>query len=78
MDSRRLAKLAGFVLGVHLIDNYWNVEPAFHQAIYVHWLDFAVPIGLGGVWVALFLRHLRQRPVLPERDPRLIEALEKA
>jgi hypothetical protein len=66
------------VLAVHLIDNFWNVEPAFHNQLWVSWLDFAAPTAVGGVWVSLVLRQLRARPVLPLNDPRVAEALEKA
>jgi hypothetical protein len=78
LDSRRLAFLAALVLVVHLIDNYWNVEPAFHATLWVSWLDLAAPVAIGGVWVALVLRQLRARPLLPLHDPRVAEALEKA
>ena len=48
---RRLAKIAGFVVVVHCVEQYWNVEPAFHpEGIFVSWLDFAAP-------------HRRGRPV---------------
>ena len=79
LHSRRLAWVAAFVVAMHLVDNYWNVEPAFHpRHIFVHWLDFAAPMGLGGVWVGLLLWQLKKRPLVPVYDPRLAEALEKA
>ncbi|HVX67471.1 MAG TPA: hypothetical protein VHA11_12750 [Bryobacteraceae bacterium] len=77
-QPRRLAWIAGFIVVVHCIEQYWNVEPAFHPDIFVSWLDFAAPIGLGGLWVGLFLTQLARRPLVPEHDPRLEEALEKA
>ncbi len=76
--SHRLAGVAVFIVLMHLLDNYWNVEPAFHSHIYVHWLDFAAPIGLGGIWIGLLLRQIKRRPLVPVHDPRLVEALEKA
>jgi hypothetical protein len=45
---------------------------------FVHWLDIAAPIGIGGVWIWLFLTQLGARPLLPVRDPHLAEALESA
>jgi hypothetical protein len=41
----------------------------------VHWLDFVLPVALGGVWVGLFARQLRKRPLLPIGAPGLAEAL---
>jgi ABC-type transport system involved in multi-copper enzyme maturation permease subunit len=78
LQSHRLAGVAAFVVLMHLVDNYWNVEPAFHSRIYVHWLDFAAPIGLGGIWVGMLLRQIRRYPLVPAHDPRVVEALEKA
>ncbi len=77
-QPQRLAFLAALVIVVHAIDNYWNTEPAFHSHLYFHWLDIAAPVGVGGVFVALFLWQLRKSPILPAHDPRLEEALEKA
>jgi hypothetical protein len=78
LQSRRLALVALFIVIMHLLDNYWNVEPVFHSHIYVHWLDFAAPIGLGGVWIGLLLRQMNKRPLVPVHDPRAVEALERA
>jgi hypothetical protein len=78
LQSRRLAFLAGALLVVHLVDNYWNTEPGFHpQRFYFHWMDLAAPVALGGIWVALFLRQLARRPLVALHDPREVEALEK-
>ena len=40
-----------------------------------HWLDLALVVGLGGLWFALFLGQLQKRPLLPEFEPYLKEAL---
>jgi hypothetical protein len=77
LQSHRLASVAVFIVLMHLLDNYWNVEPAFNLRIYVHWLDVAAPIGLGGVWVGVLLRQLKRYPLVPVHDPRVVEALEK-
>jgi hypothetical protein len=39
-------------------------------------MDFLMPVGLGGIWLAAFLWQLAQRPLLPAGDPELEEALE--
>jgi len=28
------------------------------------------PIGIGGIWLAFFIRNLKARPLLPSNDPR--------
>jgi hypothetical protein len=46
------------------------VEPTFHpDGVFVHWLDVLVPVALGGLWGALFLRMLATRPVVARHDP---------
>jgi hypothetical protein len=37
-------------------------------------MDIAIPVGLAGVWVFLFARQLRSRPLLPLNDPFFKEA----
>jgi len=51
---------------------FWVVEPAFRQQQFsIYWTDIVAPIGIGGIWVWLFLRNLMARPLLPLNDPRL-------
>jgi hypothetical protein len=68
----RLIKVCLLLLAIRLVDVYWIVEPAFYnQQIHIHWLDFVTPVGIGGLWLAAFFWHLRSRPLVPLRDPRL-------
>jgi hypothetical protein len=69
--AKVLVVIAAGILGMRLLDLFWLTAPAFHPArLAVHWLDLAVPIGLGGVWLAAFLFHLKRRPLLALHDPR--------
>ena len=76
-QPQRLAVIAAALVVIHAVEQYWNVEPAFHPNLFVSWLDFAAPIGLGGIWVALLLSQIAKRPLVPLHDPRVVEALEK-
>jgi hypothetical protein len=70
-----LAKVAGGLLFMRLVDLIWLVEPNFeHQGFPIHWMDIAIPAGLIGIWLFLFVRHLRTRPLLPLNDPFFKEA----
>jgi hypothetical protein len=72
--GRRLALLAAAIVAVHLVETYWLVAPAFHPAgLHLSWLDFAAPVGVGGVWIAAFVWLLARRPLLPLHDPRMPE-----
>jgi hypothetical protein len=71
-----LAALAGLVIVMRVIDLFWLVAPEFRrQGLRIDWFDPVTVIGVCGVWVALFIRELKARPMLPLRDPHLIDAL---
>jgi len=72
--ARRLALLAGIILVMRAVDLFWLIEPNFaanHAHLRPSWMDLVAPIALGGIWMAAFLRELKQRPVLPLHDPEL-------
>jgi hypothetical protein len=67
-----LTTMAAMLFVVHIVDTYWLVMPTFHQAgVRASWLDFAAPIGIGGLWLTVFLAHLKAAPLLPQHDPGL-------
>jgi len=51
-------------------------EHASH--FFVHWLDLAAPLAIGGLWVWMFSTQLLQRPMLAFRDPYLRESLQSS
>jgi hypothetical protein len=71
-----VVRVAALVIVMRWVDLVWMVEPAFHPAsFFVHWLDLAAPLALGGVWAGEYVRQLRRRPLLPVGDADLEEAL---
>ena len=75
--AQTLAMVAGLILIMRLVDIFWMVRPAFHPAsLTVHWMDFLLPFGMGGIWVAYFIWQLKRMPLLPLRDPRMEEVFE--
>jgi hypothetical protein len=73
--ARLLAAVASVLLVAHLINLFWMVAPVFHtRGFHLHWLDVAVPLAIGGVWIGLFVWRLRQQPLLPLHDPNLQRA----
>jgi hypothetical protein len=67
-----LTVLAAILFIVHIVAVYWLVMPALHHdGVVVSWLDFTVPLGIGGLWLAFFLFQLKAAPLLPQRDPGL-------
>jgi hypothetical protein len=77
MRIRNLARLVACLLVVRMVDLFWLVIPSYRQGqFYLHWLDIAAPIGIGGVWLWLFVGQLASRPLVAVNDPRLAEAFE--
>ncbi len=75
-NPRLLAGAAALLVFMRFLDTAWLVLPAFSAGKFnVHWLDLALPLGLGGVWLALYARNLASRPLLPEHDPGFEEAV---
>ncbi len=73
----KLLKVAALVVLMRYVELFWLVSPASRAQGGFHlWLDAATLIGIGGLWLALFARQLKGRPVLPLNDPWLQEALE--
>lgn len=65
-----ITTLAAMLFVMHIVDTYWLVLPSLHQdGVVLSWLDFAAPIGVGGLWVSFFLWRLKAAPLLPQNDP---------
>src|SRR5208282_5824209 len=74
-----LARIAGWMLVVAVMDIYWLVVPAFdpkQTGPHFHLLDLLVLIGVGGVWLGAFFGQLKKLPLLPLHDPRFEGVLE--
>ena len=76
----RLTFAAYWMLSWRLVDVFYMINPAFHHEDPGFYLSEAlvyvlVTLGLGGIWVWLFLGQLKRRPLLVLNDPRLANAL---
>ncbi|MGH7831973.1 MAG: hypothetical protein ACREP8_17555 [Candidatus Binatia bacterium] len=66
-----LATVASVVLLMCWINLFWLIAPAFYPGkLQIHWLDLLTPVGIGGIWLAVFFRHLKRPSLLPLHDPR--------
>jgi hypothetical protein len=75
-NPRTLRMLVLFIIVIRMIDIDWLIEPNFHpEGFFVSWLDFAALIGVGGIFVALFLMELAKRPLMPLGAPDLQKTL---
>jgi hypothetical protein len=73
--SKVLVKIAVAMFFIRMIDLYWTVAPNFNEAKFgLHWMDILAPLGIGGIWMAMFLAQLKSRALMPVNDPRLAKA----
>jgi peptidoglycan/LPS O-acetylase OafA/YrhL len=71
-NVQALRVLAGLVFVCQAVYAYWLVEPSFHPTgVHIHWMDFAAPVGLGGLWTAMFAAALKRAALLTQNDPRI-------
>jgi hypothetical protein len=75
-NFKLLRNVALLVIVMRFVDEYWLVAPDFRKGFGVSWMDFLAPVGLFGIWLAIFLWQLERRPLMPVGDPHLEEALE--
>ena len=74
--GRTLSKVALLVLVMRAVDLIWLIAPEFHGKEDHGWvggiaMDVAAIVGLGGLWVAWFVRTLQKRPLIPTHEPNL-------
>jgi hypothetical protein len=75
-NPRILVTAAALVVAVRFVDVLWLILPAFSRAHFtLHWMNLAVPVGIGGLWLAVFAAGLKSRPLLPLKDPGFVEAV---
>jgi len=75
-----LAKVAVFLLFMRFVDLYWLTQPSLADGggIHFHWLDAATMVAVGGLWFGVFAMHLKNTPLVPIQDPRVVELLQNA
>lgn len=71
-----LVLAAVWLLIVHWFDMYWLVMPeTLKGTVGISWIDVAVFIGMGGLYLAGFAFFIGGKSLIPEGDPRLEESL---
>jgi hypothetical protein len=78
-NAKTIAMVAIYIMIVRIVDTFVMVEPNFAKVTDVHftmsWMDLTAPIGIGGLWLALFFANLQKAPLLPLGAPDLRKAL---
>lgn len=74
--GRWLTGTAALLLLMELVHDYYMTTPAFQIAsMGERWMEFLMPVGLGGLWLACFLWNFARRPLLPLNDFNRSQAL---
>lgn len=76
---RAFCYLAVFVIFTRILDLFWIVIPSYSQGhnlpptsiFHLHYQYLLPLIGIGGIWIAIYIRELGRLPLLPVHDPRL-------
>jgi hypothetical protein len=61
---------------MRFVDVFWVTAPTWskeHVDLGKVWMYPVMALAMMGIWAALFLRNLMQRPLVPAYDPRLVE-----
>jgi len=78
-NAKTIAMVAIYIMVVRVVDVFVMVEPNFAKVTDVHfsmsWMDITAPLGLGGLWLALFFRNLQSGSLLPTGAPDFLKAL---
>jgi hypothetical protein len=69
-NATLLCGVVGILIVMRFVDLIWIVMPSFYtKGMHWSWLEFSLPVAMGGLWVAFFLWRLSLRPLLPIRAP---------
>ena len=83
--TKLLSTIAVGLIFMRLVDLYWITAPAFTKVpvdhgpayhstgITLHWLDVAIPLGIGGLIISLFFSQLKKRDLIAQNDPRFAD-----
>ncbi len=69
-----VARISMWIVFIEVVYVFWLINPAFHKgAFQIHWTHVTAFIGIGGLWLAMVIRYLKQLPILPPHDHRIPE-----
>jgi len=73
-NPRKLAAVAIWILIMRLTDHFHVVEPFFRAEMSVNIVDLLALVGVGGLWAWMFSLNVKNVPLFPSYDPRILEA----
>jgi len=67
--ASRLIKVACLILVMRWVELIWHVKPTHIPHISFSWIDLAVWIAIGGIWLGFVCKYLSNNPVTFKQDP---------
>lgn len=72
---KALAGLAGAIFLMRWVETFWMTMPSYYtNGLTINWMDIALSVALGGLWVGWFVTVLRRAPAplinVPQSSPR--------
>jgi hypothetical protein len=74
-NPRTVRTIAIWILAMRVVDITWTIGPVFREGSGLSWLDFAMVMAMGGLWLGVFFRTLAGRALVPVRDPYFKEVM---
>lgn len=69
-QKQYLAWVAGLLFVMSIVDLFWLLVPSYSpNGPQFHWSDWLALVGLGGIFVTIFIAQLKKRPLVPLHDP---------
>ncbi len=76
-NTTLLCGVVGLIIVMRFVDLMWIVMPSYYQKGFrLSWLNFSVPLAMGGLWLWAYARELKKWPLLPVGAPNLERAIE--
>jgi len=72
---RALGMVAGLILVMRVVDIQWLIMPAYGDGHVSYWKPVLAVVGMGGIWMAVFIWQLRRNALLPMNETTVQEAL---
>jgi len=70
-----IAIIAAWLFLMRFVELFWLIMPSYIDDFAISIWDFALPIGMGGLWLAVFAWFYKAHALIPENHPNLADAL---
>lgn len=75
-NTRRLALVAATIFVTRIVELAWTIIPSYQRIGWnIHWLDFALFLAIGGLWMCVFFWQLAARPWVYVHDLKTSESV---